>query len=89
MTARQELINNVAKTLARTNDGNQEIKVIEITTDENEEYVETATDKQWQLYSNEVIKLAKSIREGRGFNEEIIDMMTTEEMAAIEEGLGL
>ena len=89
MTARQNLINKVAKRLALTNEDNQEIKVVEITTDEDDGYVTSATRNQWYRFSNKVIKLANSIREERNFNEEILAMMTTEEIAAIEEELGI
>ena len=89
MTKRQSLINKVAKRLALTNEDNQDIKVVEITTDEDDGYVTNATRNQWYRFSNEVIKLANGIRDERNFNEEILAMMTAEEIAAIEEELGI
>lgn len=89
MTKRQSLINKVAKRLALTNEDNQEIKVIEITTDEDNDYTKNATGTQWQRFSNEVIKLANDIRDERNFNEEILAMMTAEEIAAIEKEMGI
>ena len=89
MTKRQSLINKVAKRLALTNEDNQDIRVVEITTDEDDWYVTSATRNQWYRFSNEVIKLANNIREEHKFNEGILAMMTPEEIAAIEEELGI
>ena len=68
MTKRQELIAKVAKRMARSTDYGKhpelyalEIKVIEITTDENEEYLMSANDRQWDCFSNAVLKLAEEL----------------------------
>ena len=68
MTARQELINKVATRIAKTTDYHMKpsiynlvIKMVEITTDENEEYVTTATAEQWKRYETAVLKKAEQL----------------------------
>ena len=68
MTKRQSLINKAAHSIAQHTDYFQkpeqadlEIKVIEITTDEDNDYTENATDTQWQRFSNEVLKKAEQL----------------------------
>ncbi|HEB26893.1 MAG TPA: hypothetical protein ENI05_03810 [Porticoccus sp.] len=94
MTKRQSLINKAARSLAKGNAldrsrFNIEIKVIEFVTDHDEEYATTATDKQWDRFSSEVIRDATQIRNDRLDNEAILAMMTPEELAAIEAELGI
>lgn len=68
MANRQSLITKVATRLAKSTDYHTKpsqsklgISIVEITTDENEEYVTTATDTQWERYETAVMKLAETL----------------------------